>query len=106
MIDSLLIALGIKKLSVVIAGFLGGIVSLRFFDGLQLYEKCGVATTGALAANYLTPGIIAYFDMLASSYEGGIGFMIGLFGMSVTSAIFNILKTTDWAGIIKGRLGK
>lgn len=106
MIDYVVAAVSAKKLSVLLAGFLGGVISLRFFDNLKLHEKLGVAVAGAVSASYITPSIVSYFALTAETHEGGVGFLIGLFGMSITSASISVIKSTDWAAIIKGRLEK
>lgn len=101
--DAFLASLGIKKAALV-AGFVGGLISLRFFDGLTSSQKFATAVSGAASANYLTDPTIAHFA-LTVGYEGGIGFAIGLFGMSVAAALVRLVKDTDWAGVLKGRFG-
>jgi hypothetical protein len=109
MINETASAFGINKLSILIAGFFGGVISLRFFEKLSTLEKCGIAIIGAVAANYLTPAVLAWFNLAAESYENGIAFVIGLFGMSVTAAVITTLRNTNWGNLItnwRGRSGE
>ena len=82
MIDSIAAALGIKT----IAGFIGGLLSLRFFDGLTFAGKLWTVSGGMAMAFFMTQPIMTYFEWRADKYEGGVGFIIGLFGMSIAAA--------------------
>lgn len=77
-------ALGIK-FKVFIAGALGGVVSLRFFDNLDAKGRLIVALGGVSAAVFGQPAASAFFK-LTPEYDGGLGFVIGLFAMSVAGA--------------------
>lgn len=99
MLDSLLVALGLKKVAL-IAGFIGGVISLRFFEGLTPGGKAFTAFSGAAAANFLTPMTLAWFQLHPESYEGGIGFVLGLFSMSLAAAVIKWLRETSWQDIL------
>lgn len=101
--ESFLAGLGIKK-AALIAGIIGGWLSLRFFEGLTRSGKWMTVVGGAAAANYLTAPIIAYFNLGPGSYEGGVGFAVGLFGMSLAAALIQFLRD-DLPAIIRGRFG-
>ena len=105
--DQILAAFGVKKIAA-LAGLIGGIVSLRFFADAATMSFCSklvIAASGAAIANYLTEGFMSYFSV-KSGMEGAIGFLLGLFGMSVTAAIIKGIGETDWASLIKNRIGK
>lgn len=68
-----------------IAGFVGGIVSFRFIDELTWSKRVATAFTGALIAHFGTPVASFYFEM-HDKYEPSIGFLLGLFGMSLVAA--------------------
>lgn len=107
MLDALLAALGLKKVAL-IAGFIGGVISLRFFEGLTAGGKLFTAFSGAASASFLTPVALAYFHLEPpASYEGGIGFVLGLFSMSIAAAVFKWFKETSWQDVlgIFGRKG-
>jgi hypothetical protein len=101
--NELLAALGIKK-AALLAGLIGGVVSLRFFEGLTGWGKVVTALGGAAFANYLA-GPASEYLAVSASHEGGVGFVLGLFGMSVAAAGIKAVRDVDWAGVIKGKIG-
>ena len=101
--NEILAALGAKSLG----GLGGGILSLRFFDGLSTLGKCGTAASGLACAYFLTPLVILWLGLGQTvATEGGIGFLVGLYGMSCASAVMQGIRSTDWAAVIRGRLGQ
>ena len=102
-IEGLLSALGIKK-AALIAGIIGGWLSLRFFEGLTTGGKWFTVIGGAASANYLTVPVMTFFHLARDDYEGGVGFAIGLFGMSLAAAAIKFIRD-DLTAIIKGRVG-
>lgn len=98
--------LGIKKAAFVI-GFVGAVVSLRFVKRAEKwYEKGLMVFGGAAAAGYLEPPVSAYFSV---TNGGFIAFLIGLFGMSLASAMMGTINNIEWnklwTDIIRKRLG-
>lgn len=83
----------------VVAGLFGGIVSLRFFDKLSMWGRIGTVFGAATAAHFATPFVAAFFEV-APHNEGGIGFLVGLFGMSIAAAAFEAIPS-----VIRQRLG-
>lgn len=91
------------RFAIIIAGFIGGVVSLRFVDHMTLRQRISSVATSVVLANYFAYDIS---DALgAAKYAEGCGAMIGLFGISLIGAILKAIKETDIAGIIKKRLG-
>lgn len=99
MFDTVLAVLGLKK-TALIAGVVGGVVSLRFFDNLTTGGKLTTALCGAAAANFLTGPAIAFFQLPPPDYEGGIGFAIGLFSMSLAAATMKAIKDVDLTKVL------
>lgn len=100
--DSILAALGIKSLTTSIAGLVGGFLSLRFFDGLNVYGKVSTVLGGWACANYGTPFVIQFYKLVESDgYHAGIAFAIGLFGMSMVAAVFQVIKRADWVELAR-----
>ena len=95
----LLEALGIKTL----AGFVGGVLALRFFEGLTTVGKLWTIAGGVAMAFFLTHPIIEFFT-LKTAYEGAVGFVVGLFGMSIAAALFAALKQLELARLLAGWL--
>lgn len=101
--DSLLAAFGIKKLSVVIAGAIGGTISLRHYSDLSYRGRVLVVLSSVALANYATHPVISYFGEAAIDFELGVAAGIGLFGLSFVSSITAVIKDTDyWKDSIGG----
>lgn len=74
-------AIGIK-LSTIVAGFAGGIVSLAFLQGLSRKQAVLAVLVGCLTAVYLTP--VAVYEMnLGPQFENGTAFLLGLSAMNL-----------------------
>lgn len=81
---------------VVIAGFFGAVLSMRFVDGMSKKQRLFAIISGMVMAHYMAPMIAYLFK--ENDYQETIGFLIGLFGMSVCSAIFKAIQESDiWA---------
>lgn len=85
------------KWKALIAGTIGAVLSLRFFDGLNMQDKFTTAAGGAASANYLTEPAMQFFGLTPATFEGGLGFIIGLFGMSIAAAVVRTIRDTNWA---------
>lgn len=107
MFDQILVALGIKKVPF-IAGFIGALISLKFFPTATWWEKVLTFFGGWSAAVYGTPMVIAYFKLSAEadSYAGGIGLVIGLFAMTIVAALITAITETKWSELISNILKK
>ena len=73
--------LGIK-LSVLVAGLIGGIVSLTYETKLSFMRALLLIVGGASTAAYLHPLAEHYLSM-DSKFSSGIGFVLGLVSMKV-----------------------
>lgn len=77
-----------------IAGIIGAIVSMRFVEG-TFKQRVIMAIGGAAFAFYATDVVTAHLSMP----EGLAGFLLGLFGMSILSRMWEWAQTTnvlDW----------
>lgn len=93
-----------SNLASLVAGVLGAAVSLKFASpNLANWEKVTTVLSGALLAHFLSPLVAAYLEL--GTYVETVGFLIGLFGLSLCAAILEIIKKTDITSIIKGRFG-
>lgn len=97
-------ALGLK-LQVVVAGALGAFVSLRFFDGLSVWDRWFTFIGGWGVASYVSGFIHQYFEMKPGASELGISLLLGLFGMSIVAQVINLIRDTDWKALFKNRFG-
>lgn len=85
---------------VILAGFCGAALSLGFVDGLSKKQQAIAIFSGVIMAHYLSPMIAYLFNEM--QYEETIGFLVGLFGMSICSALFRAIQNSDiWALIVK-----
>ena len=77
--------LGIKLTSLV-AGFAGGIVSLAFLQGLTRKQSVLAVVVGCLTAVYLTPVAVWWLN-LSPQMENGTSFLLGLSAMNIIPII-------------------
>lgn len=87
-----------------IAGVLGAMLSLRFATNLNAYERATAVIGGAFIAQYATP--IAAHLLNLDNFQQGLGFFIGLFGLSLTAAVYDTIKKADPWGLIMSRWGR
>lgn len=80
--------LGIKLASL-LAGFVGGVVSLSFVKQLTRAQAVIAVTTGAVTANYLTDGAM-YWLSLPASLGGFASFVIGLTAMNIVPGLLKV----------------
>lgn len=59
---------------------------------------------GGFYGSQLATLTVAVFPSLHGS-EGGVGFLLGMFGASLTGAIFRAIKNADLYALIKSKLG-
>lgn len=100
--EAWLSAIGIK-ISSLIGGFFGSIVSLKFIDGLTIKQRVTTVLAGTLVSSYVTPVLVSYLD-LSLKLEGGIAFLCGLFGMSFTGALIKAMP--DWVSSLRSKVLK
>jgi hypothetical protein len=91
-IEAILAALGIS-LKALIGSAVGGLLSLNFFDGLNPTRRWIVAAGGLAIGALGTGPLVAYFRMTPLIYDG-------------VSAVLKTVRDTDWAGIVRSRLGR
>jgi hypothetical protein len=92
-------ALGVK-LSTIVAGFAGGIVSLAFLKNLTRLQAVIAVVTGSLCAAYLTP--VATLKLgVSADLQNAAAFVIGLCSMNIVPAIK--MGFTAWVDGIASR---
>lgn len=102
-VDQGLTEAGIKK-ALVFAGAVGGVISLRFFEGLDWKGRLGIVFAGAMFANYLTTPILTFMKLPLSDYSAGAGFLLGLGGMSLAAVAIKFIRE-DLINLIKNFKG-
>ena len=86
-----------------IAGLAGATISLRFVANLSLWERLTAVAGGATMAQFLSP--LVSYELNIVAFEQAIGFFIGLFGLSLTAAIYETIKKADIWGFIVAKWG-
>lgn len=77
------------KFATIIAGFIGGVVSLSFVKNLTKQQAIVAVLTGAGTANYLTPGVLYYLP-IPHSLENLAAFVIGLTAMNLIPGLLKL----------------
>lgn len=89
------------------AGSFGAFVSMRFVQGTPL-ERMMMGIGGA-AVSYFGTTPVAQWVQTNQSAEGLIGFLLGVFGMSIISKVYEVIALLDakqaaqdlWDGIVR-----
>lgn len=76
-----------------LAGFLGTLVSLYFREELGTVKSRIVAVMAGTTTSYFTAPILMEYLKLDPPLIGGITFLTGLFGMSIVSSVMKVLPT-------------
>lgn len=95
------------KLSVVIAGFLGGIISLTFVQRLTRFQMATAVGTGTITTHYLTP-LAMYYAGVTDQMESGFAFLIGIMAMNIIPGLLKLsqLFRSDPRSFIPGQRGQ
>lgn len=80
--------LGIK-FSVIIAGFLGGVISLTFVRQLTKTQMAAAVSTGTVTTHYLTP-LAVHYTGLGLDLESGVAFLIGIMSMNIVPGLLRL----------------
>ena len=114
-VGTALAAAGIK-LGVLLSSTIGGVLSLRFFEGelqadgtcipLPTRQKWFIAVAGAAMGVYLSGFTVEFFALTdkTGKIEVGLGLVIAVFGMSLASAVVRALKDLNLGGVIESWL--
>ena len=91
------------KVSTLVAGTIGSAISLRFAKDLTPTQKITSVVAGAFMAHYIAPVVAEHFAL--QSYEDTLGFLIGVFGLSLCAALIDAIKKAHPWGLIVARYG-
>lgn len=87
-------------------GFVGAVVSLRFFKAETWLERITVVLSGWACAFFLTKPVVDKFSLGDTQWADGTAFFIGLFGMAIVAALMGAIKETKWGDILSGWVKK
>ena len=82
-------ALGIK-ISILLSGIAGGVVSLTYEDKIPPLRAIGMIFCGGATAAYTQP-VLTHYLRLEEVYANAIGFFLGLVSMKLVAVILNAL---------------
>ena len=102
-IAAIIAALGLK-IKVVFASAMGAFISLRFFDGLSIWERWVTFFGGVSIGSFVSVPMAQAMQIQTEVVEQGLSLGLGLFGMSIVAAVIKVIRDTDWIGIINNRL--
>lgn len=89
--------------AVVIAGLCGSLLSLSFVDDMGVRQRIAAVFSGVVMSHYVAPFISKVFN--EDNFVETIGFLVGLFGMSICAAVFRAIKRSDLWGLVYKRFG-
>lgn len=92
-----------KPVAIILAGLFGSLLSLSFVDGMGRRQRTVAVISGMILAHYLAPLISYIFH--EETYTETIGFLVGLFGMSVVAAVFRAIQNSNIWALIMRRFG-
>lgn len=95
--------LGTSKATVLAGGAGAGIAAM--LSRRKKIERAITFIVGFGCATFGTSTLIAWLSLDSVRFEGGLGFILGLFGMSLCEAIIRVIEQTNWGDIIKGKFG-
>lgn len=78
------------KISAIVAGFVGGVVSLAMIRDLTPKVAITTVIGGTACAAYLTPLIVSYFNLGGSDLENALAFLTGVCGMNGVAGVFKL----------------
>lgn len=79
------------KLTIAVAGFLGGVIQLSFNRTLSVWGAMLSVLAGVCSAAFGTP-LLSWYYTLPTSLENGIAFLMGLLGMLLTGKIYQFVS--------------
>ncbi len=83
-----------NTLSIVTAGFIGGVLSLSLVKDLTPFKALMTVMAGTATAYYMTPIIAAYLDKDgAHSNHYAVAFILGVCGMNALAGVFKISES-------------
>lgn len=100
--DDWFVQLGFKE-TTLLGGLIGALLSLKFVPGANIWQRGTNVAGGMLTAAYLAPLVTSYLSV-PQKLEGGIAFLIGLFGMMIADAAVGQIQPAI-AGIRKKLTG-
>lgn len=74
------------------AGIIGSLVGLRLAPGLSWLERLTNVAAGSVCAGFAAPAAGELFKLTSPAMMSFLAFVLGLFGMSIASAVMQALR--------------
>jgi len=88
-----------------VAAAFGALASLPFHPTVDtMLKRAFCVAMAAVGASYVTPLAASYFA-LDDGKLAGLGFLVGLFGLSFVQAAMTAIRNADLWGLVRERLG-
>lgn len=87
------------------AGAFGAFVATPFHGEVTSTKQRIISIISGAGFSFFLAPLVSVFFHVDAAYQPGIGFLLGMFGMSLAAGIAQAIKTFDWAGLLKSKLG-
>ncbi|MEX3555349.1 MAG: holin [Burkholderia gladioli] len=85
---------------------LGSLLSLKFVgQGLSIGQRLTTFVAGTVVAYYVTPLVTVKFGIVATDLQATMGFLVGLFGLSLVGEGFKAISNGTLLGFVRNRFG-
>lgn len=89
-----------------VAGLAGAFVGLRFAPGASWLERSANVAAGAVCSGFVAPAASEMLKLSSPSMTGFMAFVIGMFGMSLASAVMQGLRDVKVGEIVTGWISR
>lgn len=93
------------KLKPLLPALAGALIAAMSGPPREMRERALEALAGFTIAMFCTEPLLSLFDLAPDKFAGGVGFVAGLFGMTVAQALLRIIRDTDWITTLFDRFG-
>lgn len=93
----------VAKIQPYIPGFVGAVLAAIIGPKRTRIERLAGFLIGFSISLYCTEPVIDFFNLSPFVYAGGIGFILGFFGMHVADVTIAILRGTDFVKLLTRR---
>ncbi len=81
-------------------GLMGGLIALRGVPGATWPERFINLVSASLLAGFLGPAVAEWFGLTSRAMESATAFLIGVFGLSITVAVMEQIKTIKFLELL------
>lgn len=87
------------------AGAFGAFVATPFHGEITSTQQRVVSIVSGAAFSFFLAPLASMFFHIDQAYQPGIGFLLGMFGMSLAAGVSQAIKAFDWSGWLKSKTG-